>query len=137
MTHHPSHWLHPTALKNFKAEISLSGRRFLIHFFGHMHQSRLTTLIVGGTKVQREWQGISLFGLKKIGNSRKKRMHGYSAGRIKIINKDKGEICVWPRVLKLLKNEEWGIVPEVELGLEENNSICETFTLEKVKLENN
>ena len=135
MTHHPPHWLNPKALKNFKAEIAFSDRRFLIHFFGHMHQSRLTTLTVAGSKVQREWQGTSLFGLENFGNSTQKRIHGYSAGRIKILNEDKrkAEIRIWPRILKKLVNEEWGIVPEVELDLEENNSISDTFILEKIE----
>jgi predicted MPP superfamily phosphohydrolase len=47
LTHHPSDWLHPRALADYRADITPPGR-FAAHLFGHMHEPSAQTVAIAG-----------------------------------------------------------------------------------------
>lgn len=95
LTHHPTTWLHRRALDAFRSEIAPPGR-FFAHLFGHMHESRAVTMMIGGADALRESQGSSLLGLETWGDGRQQRIHGYSAAGFDIEG-ERGEYLLWPR----------------------------------------
>lgn len=95
LTHHPTSWLHRRALDAFRDQMAPPGR-FFAHLFGHMHQSRAATMMIGGADALRETQGSSLLGLEAFGDGATQRMHGYSVGGFDI-DGEQGEYFLWPR----------------------------------------
>lgn len=95
LTHHPTSWLHRRALESFRDQMAPPGR-FFAHLFGHMHQSRAATMLIGGAEALRETQGSSLLGLEAFGDGTTQRMHGYSVGGFDI-DGEQGEYILWPR----------------------------------------
>ncbi|WP_219929641.1 metallophosphoesterase family protein, partial [Achromobacter pulmonis] len=114
LTHHPPNWLSPDALHHFNSEISRPGR-FDIHFFGHVHEAKVQTTIVGGGAGRRISQAASLFGIERIANENV-RLHGYAVGSI-TQNGSKAELNIWPRRARssdyaLIANaEDFDLVP--------------------------
>lgn len=110
MTHQGPEWLEETYATEAYSEINPAGR-FAVHLFGHMHENTIRSTAAGGGKIVRQWQGNSLFGLEKFGESLKtERRHGYSAGRIEFAN-DEATICHWPR--KAVKDSNgWRFNPD-------------------------
>lgn len=95
ITHHPLNWLHQSSQDAFEELIAPYGR-FTCHLFGHMHEPNHKTTTTGGSKVRREIQAASLFGLEKIQSSGIERVHGYSLNRI-AFHGDSAELSFWPR----------------------------------------
>lgn len=100
VTHHPLNWLSPASVASFEELIAPYGR-FTGHFFGHMHEPNHTTTSTGGSKVRRELQAASLFGLEKIQSSGLQRIHGYSLNKIKY-SEGNAELSFWPRKDRLV-----------------------------------
>ena len=97
LTHHPSDWLMNE--QGFYAEIA-QPERFLLHLYGHMHESAVEYIRTGGQLPVRMAQGASLFGLETIG-SKTKRIHGYSGGRLDVdTSQARGKLRIWPRIVK-------------------------------------
>ncbi|MFL9937027.1 metallophosphoesterase [Paraburkholderia sp. RL18-103-BIB-C] len=95
VTHHPPTWLTPEALRHFNTEISPVGR-FTSHFYGHMHDSSLTTVFHGGDAGRKSFQSSSLFGLEFLADGKTDRVHGYSLGQIQL-GEAEGTWKLWPR----------------------------------------
>lgn len=115
VTHHPSEWLHPNALKNWSSEINPPGR-FDAHLFGHMHEGRSTSVSVSGGTGRLSIQAASLFGLEKFGTNQVRRDHGYSVIHLPAVNGSR-VLRIWPRKLvqradgsrKLCANQDWNL----------------------------
>jgi 3',5'-cyclic AMP phosphodiesterase CpdA len=128
MTHHPRQWLNPEAQRQFVQELA-RGDRFLVHLFGHMHEPIIQITQWGGGAVRRELQGASLFGLdtwETPEGTRKKRIHGYSAGRFEVED-GQGTIRIWPRKLIRGGNGEPRMVADQEQLLDDQESIAYPF----------
>ena len=95
VTHHPLNWLSPTSQASFKELIAPDGR-FTGHLFGHMHEPSHQAISTGGSKIRRELQAASLFGLEKIHSSGVQRIHGYSLNKISH-GGESIELSYWPR----------------------------------------
>lgn len=95
VTHHPPTWLTREALQHFNTEISPVGR-FTSHFYGHMHDSDLTTVFHGGDAGRRSFQSSSLFGMEFLADGKTSRAHGYSLGQIQL-GETEGTFRLWPR----------------------------------------
>jgi hypothetical protein len=120
MTHHPPKWLAPEAQKHLQSEIA-PGDRFLLHLFGHIHESVFERFRRGGGGMKRELQGASLFGLEfsETPEGRQvQRAHGYTAGRFEVEGK-RGMLRLWPRKLTGIHSGEWRMVADYEQGLDE------------------
>jgi 3',5'-cyclic AMP phosphodiesterase CpdA len=105
MTHHPLAWLNPAAQKEFRSELSPAGR-FFLHLFGHMHEPRAEFTQSGGSRMKRELQGASLFGLEKWETpqgTHEQRIHGYTGGRFQFEDGE-GSLRLWPR--KYVKSQD-------------------------------
>jgi len=105
LTHHPPEWLAPRSRQEFRNEIDLPGR-FVAHFFGHMHESTVTSISQGGGQARHAIQGASLFGLETHGGSDGRdhtRLHGYSAGRFELFDAagetTRARVRIFPRRL--------------------------------------
>ncbi len=101
MTHQGPDWLTPAAQKHGDAEIAPAGR-FALHLFGHMHETGLQTLAIGGNPaLLRRWQGASLFSMEPHGQPPTvQRNHGYTIGQICFDPAPPGDLArvrVWPR----------------------------------------
>jgi hypothetical protein len=128
MTHHPLSWLNPEAQKQFRSELSPTGR-FFMHLFGHMHEPRSEFKQVGGAGMKRELQGASLFGLETWETPEgphMQRIHGYTAGKFEYEDGE-GSLRLWPR--KLVRSEEGAqiITADVAQILDEQESILVPF----------
>lgn len=95
VTHHPHTWLTREASQHFNTEISPVGR-FTSHFYGHMHDSDLTTVSHGGDSGRRSFQSSSLFGMEFLADGKTSRVHGYSLGQIQL-GETEGTFRLWPR----------------------------------------
>jgi Calcineurin-like phosphoesterase len=119
LTHQPPDWLAEESRRQLYGEIAVPGR-FAAHLFGHMHEAAARTLALGGAQGRREWQGGSLFGLEGWGDSGdKKRIHGYSAGRVELTGEG-GSIRIWPRKAEQQQALHRRIVPDHSYTLEED-----------------
>jgi predicted MPP superfamily phosphohydrolase len=120
LTHQPPHWLTKESREELYGEIALPGR-FAAHLFGHMHEPAARSVAQGGAETRREWQGCSLFGLEEWGDgsSEKRRLHGYSAGRVEL-EADRAFIREWPRKAEPHQAGHLQIVPDPSFTLEED-----------------
>ena len=114
LTHHGSDWLNEKAKQQMESEINPAGR-FLLHLFGHMHESLHSDIATNGSNVVRSRQGASLFGLEKYidyqnGETEEDRIHGYSAGIISI-TEDEATIREWPRISASSK-QGWRLIAD-------------------------
>jgi hypothetical protein len=114
MTHHPPEWLSEKA-KGYLAEIHDPPHRFAAHLYGHMHESNLTSVESGGANARNFMQGCSLFGLDSWGES-KKRLHGYSIGKIKIDDSN-GVLQIWPRRALRRQGGSWDMDKDPSFSL--------------------
>jgi hypothetical protein len=114
LTHQGPDWLTPESEKLGATEIAPPGR-FAAHFFGHMHETKLSYLKIGGGEVTRECQGSSVFGMEKYGEPPTTiRTHGYAAGYVEF--SELGNVAsfrVWPRVATS-KIGPWRFIPDYD-----------------------
>jgi hypothetical protein len=124
LTHHPSDWLHPRALADYRADITPPGR-FAAHLFGHMHEPSAQTVAIAGAPAQRAWQGPSLFGLENYGEAAGERVHGYTAGRI-TRTEHGATATLWPRSASRNLAGAWQIIPDhTRFVLDDNGALHE------------
>ncbi len=129
LTHHPYSWLRPQSQDDFKSEI-YTPNRFVVHIFGHMHEHSSKSISIGGSEPRRFLQGTSLFGMETWGDGTKRRVHGYSAGRLSAEG-DKGTLQIWPRQMDLLDDGHRKIIPYHKFDLGDDDSIAESIKLSK------
>lgn len=111
LTHQGPDWLTPESEKLGATEIAPAGR-FAAHLFGHMHETKISYLKIGGGEAVRQCQGNSVFGMEKYGDPPTMiRTHGYAAGRIEF--SDTAGFRVWPRVATS-KTGPWRFIPDYE-----------------------
>jgi predicted MPP superfamily phosphohydrolase len=123
LTHHPTSWLHPRARDEFRGELAPPGR-FFAHLFGHMHEARTATTVIGGADALREVQGASLLGLEAWGGA-VNRIHGYAAGGVDV-DGDRGDYHLWPRALVRQQAGGWQFVPDPSYKLKDER-VTERF----------
>lgn len=112
LTHQGPDWLTLASAAHGETEIAPAGR-FTAHLFGHMHETKIVYLSVGGGEAVRRCQGHSVFGMEKYGNPPSiMRAHGYSAGRIEFGEKN-GTLRLWPRIATS-KTGPWRFIPDHE-----------------------
>ncbi len=116
VTHHPTDWLHKSALEAWRSEIDPAGR-FQAHLFGHMHEPDVSSSANGGSQPRRAIQAASLFGLEKI-DGKVTRINGYSAGALE----PDGILRIWPRITVRQTSGNWKLVPDHTLDLEGDDS---------------
>lgn len=111
LTHQGPDWLTPEAKKHGESEIAPAGR-FAAHLFGHMHETSIQTIAMGGNpKAIRQWQACSLFGMEKYGEPPTlTRSHGYTAGKISF-EAGQASLKIWPRVATNIQNG-WRFIPD-------------------------
>jgi predicted MPP superfamily phosphohydrolase/tetratricopeptide (TPR) repeat protein len=112
VTHHPHAWLCSDSQRDFLSEIYQSGR-FVAHFFGHMHESDMTTLYHGGDAGRRYLQAPSLFGMEYLVDGKTKRLHGYSIVQISL-NENDITWTMWPRKGVLRRSGDRDLIPDHE-----------------------
>jgi predicted MPP superfamily phosphohydrolase len=123
-THHPPSWLNEDAQQNLLREIA-PGDRFDLHLFGHMHETKIKSIQMGGGGMKRELQGASLFGLEywQAPEGRKEqRVHGYTAGLIEVEGIH-AKLRVWPRIYFEIADRSWRMGPDREQDLNDDESI--------------
>jgi predicted MPP superfamily phosphohydrolase len=113
LTHQPPDWLTAESRLTLISEIADTGQ-FAVHLFGHMHEALYSEIAIGGGGPRRTCQGRSLFGLEYFGpnGSEILRSHGYSAGRIDLLDATTGSFRLWPRVALRGQDGTWKIVPD-------------------------
>ncbi len=113
LTHQPPEWLTTDSQIVFNSEIADAGQ-FALHLFGHMHEALYSAIALGGGEPRRRWQGRSLFGLEYFGvnGAEIQRTHGYSAGRIDLLDETTGSLTLWPREAHRGQDGTWKIVPD-------------------------
>jgi len=94
ITHQPPDWLHERSLEYWHSEINPPGR-FAAHIYGHVHTASARLGAQGGSATRIDLQGISTFGLNKLGD-KIDRAHGYSAVRFQ---EQPSSLQIWPRKL--------------------------------------
>lgn len=92
LTHQPPDWLNDQSLEYWHGEINRPGR-FAAHIYGHVHAASAKVGAQGGAASRVDLQGISTFGLTKLG-TKLDRAHGYSALRFR---EHSSSLQVWPR----------------------------------------
>ncbi|QND73507.1 metallophosphoesterase family protein [Tardiphaga robiniae] len=124
VAHHPTSWLHEQSAAHWDNEINPPGR-FSAHLFGHVHVPSALVSGQGGSPTRVSLQGISTFGLAKIGPTLD-RSHGYSVA--KFSQSHKPELKIWPR--RLHKNIGAGnnIGPDTGFSLDADNSFTISVT---------
>jgi len=126
LTHQPQEWLTPDSQKDFNAEIADPGQ-FAVHLFGHMHEPFYNVVSVGGAEARCFWQGRSLFGLEYFvghDDTQAERLHGYSAGRIELNEKDStGSVTFWPREARRIQGGAWRVVRDQSYVLTEEDCV--------------
>ncbi|MBF0488493.1 MAG: metallophosphoesterase [Nitrospirae bacterium] len=132
VTHHPTEWLNgadkPTEVhKYFTSDIAPDGR-FHAHLYGHIHEGRNSIYSDGGSDFRREFQGVSLFGIRKLEIGRD-RIHGYCAGKI-IIENGKGQIKWWPRIRNKKTGGSYRIERDQSFTLEEDGGYLKSDIFE-------
>jgi internalin A len=111
LSHHGPEWLDQACRDSTYPEI-YPGGRFVVHLFGHMHESAVRTTYQGGGLPIRQWQGRSLFGLARFADAQSpSRTHGYSAGQIRF--DDDTTVRHWPRRAYFDSNG-WRFEPDLE-----------------------
>jgi Calcineurin-like phosphoesterase len=110
ITHHPSSWLSPKALREFNAEIYSSGR-FAAHVCGHMHTPEIVSIKRGGDSGRRSLQGASIFGLEFLADGSTERAHGYSVGKISF-HENEVTWKLWPRLGKVNRIGDRRLIPD-------------------------
>jgi hypothetical protein len=114
LTHQPFQWLTDECQEEFNAEIADPGQ-FAAHLFGHMHEARYTVVSEGGGEPRSFWQGRSLFGLESFtGKAGREieRLHGYSVGKIELIDRDTASLTFWPREARRTQGGFWKLAPD-------------------------
>ncbi len=133
LTHHPPEWLQSDSQDVLKSEI-LVPDRFVAHLFGHMHESRVTTLAEGGAGARRAWQGCSLFGIEKLKSkdgkeSKIDRRHGYAVGQL-TLGGPSASVRLWPRRAERGHSGTWHIGPDTFFRLQDDVAyVNETVSL--------
>jgi hypothetical protein len=116
LTHQGPDWLSQTAQKTGASEIAPAGR-FALHLFGHMHETGLQTIHIGGNPLAtRQFQAASVFGMDRYGNPPSvQRSHGYCVGKIEFNAGQAGQasLRLWPRVA-VNHTGPWRFVPDVQ-----------------------
>lgn len=110
LSHHPPDWLSESARKVLRGDIADPGR-FVAHLFGHMHEGGTKLYASGGHEPWRDVQAPSLFALEGWGTPGETRVHGYSAGQLKLEG-ERGILRLWPRIAVRHKEGFWNIVPD-------------------------
>ncbi len=120
LTHHPPGWLMPDALRHLREEITVPGQ-FAAHLFGHLHEARYTSTSEGGSEPRVHWQAASLFGLESYADNPSKllRLHGYSAGRLEIVDAQTATLTCLPREARRGQDGMLRLVPDTSYALEE------------------
>jgi predicted MPP superfamily phosphohydrolase len=115
MTHHGPEWLTPGCRTHGENEITPEGR-FMVHLFGHQHESGMTFVRFGGSAESiRRHQGVSLFGIKRENHTSPiKRSHGYAVTKVSW-ERDALLMQTWPRVAK--DSNGWHFIPDHSLRL--------------------
>jgi tetratricopeptide (TPR) repeat protein/predicted phosphodiesterase len=120
MTHQGADWLTPQCEQLGLSEIAPPGR-FAVHLYGHMHETSISYLKLGGGDAIRRCQGNSVFGMEKFGESLETvRAHGYAAGRITFERENRANFRVWPRIATN-KIGAWRFVPDFENAVLEHS----------------
>jgi len=113
LTHQGPDWLTPESNRLGTAEIAPAGR-FVAHLYGHMHETQISYLKVGGGDALRRCQGSSVFGMEKYGDPPQTvRSHGYGSGRIEFTDENHANFRIWPRVATS-KTGPWRFIPDHE-----------------------
>ncbi|WP_434666852.1 metallophosphoesterase [Paraburkholderia sp. A3BS-1L] len=115
VTHHPPTWLHPTSHQKFLEEI-YSTAVFDAHLYGHMHEPNAASNATFGSNPRRYVQAASLFGLEKARDGRVTRMHGYSATRVDLGQREM-TWRYWPRTAMLQNDGDRSLVPDYKFKL--------------------
>lgn len=126
LTHQPPTWLAPDSLDHYRQEIYPPGR-FLSHLYGHQHDPETMEMSEAGGHPRRFRQGPSLFGLEEwVGETPKKRTHGYMAGRFLFDGVNSIE-TFWPRTV--IRGRHGGLIfcPDHSFQLNEDNSVIVAF----------
>lgn len=112
LTHQGPDWLTQESERLGESEIAPAGR-FAAHLFGHMHETKISYLKIGGGEAVRRCQGNSVFGMEKFGDPPATiRTHGYAAGRIEFSGENAfANFRVWPRVATD-KTGAWRFIPD-------------------------
>lgn len=122
VTHHPSDWLHPDALRLWSSEVN-TPRRFDAHLYGHMHKGASKIIALSGATARLSIQATSLFGLEKFGTKHEERDHGYAvihlSGRL-----SSRCLRIWPRKLTGRKDGSRRLCADLDWDLI-NDSYCE------------
>jgi formylglycine-generating enzyme required for sulfatase activity len=129
LTHHATDTLHPRARLALQGEISPPDR-FLVHFFGHMHEASGTTVSVGGAAARRLWQGASLFGLETLADGCTARSHGYTACRFRV-ERDEARLSFWPRLAIRHQAGHLHLVAHPGFSLEDGGALHERVALRR------
>ncbi len=113
LTHQGPDWLTPEAKEHGDSEIAPAGR-FVLHLFGHMHETGITYIRTGGNPdAIRLCRGNSVFGMELFGEPPTlQRSHGYSAGRIDF-NQGRASLRLWPRIAKNTTGP-WRYIPDYD-----------------------
>lgn len=125
VTHHPSSWLHDDAYSVFQSDI-YTPKLFDAHFFGHMHEASALTQAAFGSAARRHVQAPSLFGLEKARDGKIERIHGYSAGQVKL-DKHHAVWRHWPRISTLQADGQRRPVPDYKFPLTDDQCTEDTF----------
>lgn len=101
VTHHPTAWLHPSAITHWNSEIYVNAR-FSAHLFGHMHESVTGQTMFNGGASKLAIQAPSIFGLETLADG-VQRNHGYSFLRL-MATVGQRALKIWPRFAFPLKD---------------------------------
>jgi tetratricopeptide (TPR) repeat protein len=120
LTHQGPDWLSKTAQKHGANEIAPAGR-FALHLFGHMHETGLQSIRIGGNPLAtRLFQATSVFGMEHYGEPpREQRSHGYCVGRIEF-KAGHASLRLWPRIASN-NTGPWRFVADVQNAHLEND----------------
>jgi hypothetical protein len=138
LTHQGPDWLTPESKKLGVSEIAPAGR-FVAHLFGHMHETKISYLKVGGGETTRQCQGCSVFGMEKYGDPPSIiRAHGYAAGRIEFSDQnDSANFRVWPRVATDQVGA-WRFIPDYKNAvlLDDQGTVAEVISVRQTEKKN-
>lgn len=115
VTHHPTTWLHPEALKLWNAEIHVNSR-FDAHLFGHMHEAVGGQSAINGGPGKLILQAPSIFGLETTSEG-VQRNHGYTVLQL-ARDVDGATLTIFPRLAfqrsdgsrRLIDDPHWDLV---------------------------
>ncbi len=138
LTHHPPEWLGKSdtgAQGEFYPYIHKPGI-IDAHLCGHIHIPETRTISEAGGNFRRYYRAVSLFGSEDLPDG-KKRIYGYSAGKL-IINNDKAKIVCWPRIGSLTGGKTYRIHSDTYYQLKNDRYFeSDKFTIKHYNPEKN